>query len=363
MKKTLSINLGGTVFNIDEDAYQLLDKYLNNLRIHFRKEEGTDEIMDDFESRISELFSERIRLGYQVITIQQVEEVIARMGKPEEIFEEESESGAQAKEPETDNTEKKQRKRFMRDPDNKILGGVAGGLAAYMGWDVTAMRIAMLLLLFFYGIMVPLYLVFWLITPLAKTATEKLEMRGESVTVENIGKTVTDGFEKVGNQLNQMASSESSRSFLQKTADLFVQVVGYILKFALILFGIVFFPVLAILLVVMVISVIALLVGGAGFLYHLNPFGINLVYGASTAWIIIGCISMIFLIGIPVFYTGHMLSNSFFKTKPLSKSVKWTLLVLWVLSIFLAGAYFYQTGLNASDLNPWTKSSYVISVS
>ena len=101
--------------------------------------------------------------------------------------------------------------------------------------------------------MVPLYLVFWLITPLAKTATEKLEMRGESVTVENIGKTVTDGFEKVGNQLNQMASSESSRSFLQKTADLFVQVVGYILKFALILFGIVFFPVLAILLVVMVI--------------------------------------------------------------------------------------------------------------
>ena len=142
-----------------------------------------------------------------------------------------------------------------------------------------------------------------------------------------------------------------------------MQVVGYILKFALILFGIVFFPVLAILLVVMVISVIALLVGGAGFLYHLNPFGINLVYGASTAWIIIGCISMIFLIGIPVFYTGHMLSNSFFKTKPLSKSVKWTLLVLWVLSIFLAGAYFYQTGLNASDLNPWTKSSYVISVS
>ena len=65
MKKTLSINLGGTVFNIDEDAYQLLDKYLNNLRIHFRKEEGSDEIMDDFESRISELFSERIRLGYQ----------------------------------------------------------------------------------------------------------------------------------------------------------------------------------------------------------------------------------------------------------------------------------------------------------
>ena len=89
MKKTLTVNLGGTVFHIDEDAYQLLDKYLSNLRIHFRKEEGSDEIMDDFEMRISELLNERVRLGYEVITIEQVEEVIKRMGKPEEIFEEE----------------------------------------------------------------------------------------------------------------------------------------------------------------------------------------------------------------------------------------------------------------------------------
>lgn len=73
MKKTLTVNLGGTVFHIDEDAYQLLDKYLSNLRIHFRKEEGSDEIMDDFEMRISELLNERIRLGYEVITIEQPE--------------------------------------------------------------------------------------------------------------------------------------------------------------------------------------------------------------------------------------------------------------------------------------------------
>lgn len=94
MKKTLTVNLGGTVFHIDEDAYQLLDKYLSNLRIHFRKEEGSDEIMDDFEMRISELLNERVRLGYEVITIEQVEEVIKRMGKPEEIFEEEEKSTA-----------------------------------------------------------------------------------------------------------------------------------------------------------------------------------------------------------------------------------------------------------------------------
>ena len=85
MKKTLTVNLGGTVFNIDDDAYRLLDNYLSNLKIHFRKEAGADEIVDDIERRISELFAEKLSAGSQVITIADVEEVIARMGKPEEV--------------------------------------------------------------------------------------------------------------------------------------------------------------------------------------------------------------------------------------------------------------------------------------
>lgn len=77
MKKTLTVNLGGTVFHIDEDAYRLLDNYLSNLKIHFRKEAGADEIIDDIERRISELFTEKLAAGSQVITIAYVEEVIA----------------------------------------------------------------------------------------------------------------------------------------------------------------------------------------------------------------------------------------------------------------------------------------------
>ena len=63
MKKTLTVNLGGTVFNIDDDAYRLLDNYLSNLKIHFRKEAGADEIVDDIERRISELFAEKLSAG------------------------------------------------------------------------------------------------------------------------------------------------------------------------------------------------------------------------------------------------------------------------------------------------------------
>lgn len=88
MKKTLTVNLGGTVFHIDEDAYRLLDNYLCNLKLHFRKQEGAEEIVNDIENRISELFAEKLAAGSQVITITDVEEVIARMGKPEDFGEE-----------------------------------------------------------------------------------------------------------------------------------------------------------------------------------------------------------------------------------------------------------------------------------
>ena len=85
MKKTLTVNLGGTVYHIDDDAYRLLDDYLSNLKHFFRKQEGAEEIVNDIEIRIAELFAEKVSAGKQVITIADVEEIIARVGKPEDI--------------------------------------------------------------------------------------------------------------------------------------------------------------------------------------------------------------------------------------------------------------------------------------
>ena len=90
MKKTLTVNLGGTVYHIDEDAYVLLDNYLKNLHYHFRQREGAEEIVRDMEARIAELFDEYLRQGLKVITIHEAETVIARMGKPEELGDEEA---------------------------------------------------------------------------------------------------------------------------------------------------------------------------------------------------------------------------------------------------------------------------------
>ena len=351
MKKTLTVNLGGTVFHIDEDAYQLLDKYLSNLRIHFRKEEGSDEIMDDFEMRISELLNERIRLGYEVITIEQVEEVIKRMGKPEEIFEEEEKSTDHEDNYRTQQQEthaQTTKKRLMRDPDNRILGGVAGGFAAYMDWDPTAVRIVLFLLMFFYGITVPLYFLLWIIVPMARTATEKLEMRGQSVTVENIGKTVTDGFEKVSNNVNDFISSDKPRNFFQKLADVFVLVIGFILKFFIILAGIFLLPPLVLVVFILVVVTFALLMGGAGFIYNLSPFGADLINGAPLSMAIMGCIGTILFIGIPIFSLIYAICCQLFKLRYAAESLH------AVLFRRIPGRKTTPAGYSPTDAAGWT---------
>ena len=339
MKKTLTVNLGGTVFHIDEDAYQLLDKYLSNLRIHFRKEEGSDEIMDDFEMRISELLNERVRLGYEVITIED----------EEKSTDHEDNYRTQQQETHTQTT----KKRLMRDPDNRILGGVAGGFAAYMDWDPTAVRIVLFLLMFFYGITVPLYFLLWIIVPMARTATEKLEMRGQSVTVENIGKTVTDGFEKVSNNVNDFISSDKPRNFFQKLADVFVLVIGFILKFFIILAGIFLLPPLVLVVFILVVVTFALLMGGAGFIYNLSPFGADLINGAPLSMAIMGCIGTILFIGIPIFSLIYAICCQLFKVRPLPTQARWILLALWLISLVLCGVYIHQSGMLYDWHNYW----------
>lgn len=156
-----------------------------------------------------------------------------------------------------------------------MLGGVAAGLAAYLGWDVTVVRLLMIALIFLpYFPMVIIYLVCWLLIPEARTAAEKLSMRGEAVTVENIGKTVTDGFERMADGVNNYMRSDKPRTLLQKIGDAFVAVVGFILKLFLIALLIVCFPVLfvlAILFVALVIAIISIAIGGGALLLEWIP--------------------------------------------------------------------------------------------
>ena len=303
MKKTLTVNLSGTVFHIDEDAYCLLDNYLDSLKLYFRSQKDGHEIVCDIENRISELFSEKIMAGQQVITIADAEVVIQQMGNPEEFDTVGDDSTND--EPIADTTTNYiLNKRLFRDPDNKILGGVCSGLAAYLGWDVTLVRIiAILILIFGYGLIIPIYIVCWIIIPEARTVTEKLSMHGEEINVETIGKKVTDGFEKAAQGMNDFVNSDKPRTWFQKFADVLVAVFGVILKVALILLAVIFGPVLLLLafvLLMLLVGAFVMAIGGGAFVLSMIPFSeyIPMIY-APSFWSIMICVGTILFIAIP----------------------------------------------------------------
>ncbi len=173
MKKTFPVNINGKVFYIDEDAYELLSNYLTQLRAAFCGTEG-DEIVTDIESRISELFDERISAGANAITFADVNSVIEIMGKPADIGD--MNDGITPPPPysrDTDETNaensvvKPSRKRLYRNLNNKVIGGVFGGLSTYLGWDANIMRLlyAALCIATYVWPLVLLYLIAWMIIP------------------------------------------------------------------------------------------------------------------------------------------------------------------------------------------------------
>jgi phage shock protein PspC (stress-responsive transcriptional regulator) len=190
MKITLSVNLGGYSFNIDEDAYEELKKYLKNLEMYFAGEESSAEILSDIETRMAELFRTKISGYKQVITTQDVRDTISVMGTPEDIADHEGKS-ARSK------LTSPGYHRMYRDPDHRIIGGVCSGMAAYWGMEPIILRVIFAALIFAGGIGVLVYLVLYVVLPEAKTTAQKIEMKGEPVNIHNIKESVKKEFENV----------------------------------------------------------------------------------------------------------------------------------------------------------------------
>ncbi|MBV5335018.1 MAG: PspC domain-containing protein, partial [Sulfuricurvum sp.] len=147
MKKTFTINISGSIFHIDDDAFEKLQKYLHMLNKHFGPAIEGQEILQDIEARIAELFLEKTNNKVEVITDFMVDEVIARMGKPEDFMEPgEEESEKAPTETVSQEGEQKIRRRLYRDGDSRVLGGVCSGMAAYFNIDVVMMRVIFFLL-------------------------------------------------------------------------------------------------------------------------------------------------------------------------------------------------------------------------
>lgn len=167
MKKVININFQGRIIPIEESAYELLKQYVDSLRIYFANEEGRDEIINDIESRIAELFSERLKIGATCITDDDVNTVIAGIGRPEDFAAEEGEPAPSMKGNAPEPTpppfqQRTERGRLYRNADDKIIAGVCSGLANFLGIDPVIMRIVFVV---FFGFLFWVYLILWVVVP------------------------------------------------------------------------------------------------------------------------------------------------------------------------------------------------------
>lgn len=181
MLKTFNINLGGQAFIINEDAFHILDNYLNAIKRFYANEDGKDEIVQDIESRFAELFLQNG--NDKIITDVDVNKVISIMGYPEDFNEEKIEFNSSY----VNNTSKID-KRLYRDMDEKFIAGVCSGLSNYLGIkDPIWLRLFFVISPFFTaGTAILIYIIFWIVMPEAKTTTEKMAMKGEKINLSNI---------------------------------------------------------------------------------------------------------------------------------------------------------------------------------
>lgn len=329
MKKTLTVNLNNVVFHIDDDAYEMLQTYLHEIADHFQSEDEKKEIMNDIEARIAELFTEKLQKNKNVVNVTDVQEVIEVMGKPSQYADEDEE-------PKTLNADKKSQKsrRFYRDPESAILGGIAAGLAAYFNIDVTLIRIVLVALAFITsGTAVLIYILVWFVAPQAISASQRLEMQGEDVTVESI-KT----------ELNNAKNYVESEKFKQSATTVGEKFLDILRVFLKVIFGFVG-AIVGIVGVVLVGALILLLFFIVFEPAVLNNFAPDLVSNWSIITpekMVLLIISLVLLVGCPIFMVIYWAIHIISGQRNSSKTASWVVLILWLAGMFM----FYSIGAN-----------------
>jgi phage shock protein PspC (stress-responsive transcriptional regulator) len=212
MKKTISCNISGMIFNMEETAYDRLGSYLESLKNQLANTEGKDEIYADIELRIAELFSEKLSSTRQVINDDDVSEVINILGKPEDYIDEQAhfEKEEPGLHSQSDTT-----KAFMRDPDNGIIAGVCAGISAYFKLDLTLVRAIFVLLFFLTGFGLGMYIILWIIAPKAQTSADKLRMQGKPINVD----TLKQEFQEASDRVRRYSKSKDAKEKIERVKE------------------------------------------------------------------------------------------------------------------------------------------------
>ncbi len=346
MNKVQQINLGGVPFTIDEDAYEHLRRYLETIHRHFRESDGYEEITNDIEARLAELFQEGLG-NRKIVTISDVKNAIVIMGTPEDFGAEPIVEEERAKE-----RQYRPGRRLFRDPEEEIIGGVCAGIAAYLGInDPLWIRLAFILLTITSGFGIPAYLILWAIVPQAKTASDRLAMRGEPINVSTIGKIVEEEVEHFSQKVSELggkkkgeeakAASEGSRilrevvAFIGKILRAIIDIFGKLWKPLLLLIG-------AALILGFVLAWTAVVSGGIFFWPHLEYFF------PEHSWLaVLGAFNLLIVIGMLLLSVALSITRLLYGTR-MSQPWRAGLTGFWVLNVI---SFFFVLSMVLRDFS------------
>ncbi|SFG65502.1 PspC domain-containing protein [Pedobacter insulae] len=209
MKKTIIINIGNSIVHIEEDGYEVLTAYLNEIKQHFAKTADDFEIVTDIENRIAEMFAEILQAGQvQVITLVDVERVIAQMGRVQDFETAEDEPVA------ANFANYAGDKKLYRDTDDAMLAGVCSGLSHYLNIEARWVRIIALCCIFLGGAGVLVYLILWIAIPRAVTRSERMEMKGESTNLYGYNRKFEEELAAFKDNMQSSPSFKRSGNFI-----------------------------------------------------------------------------------------------------------------------------------------------------
>lgn len=360
MKRTITMNLSGIVFHIEEDAYEKLNQYLQAIKGHFKNTEGCDEIMNDIESRIAEMLQGKVSPTKQAVTMADIESVIAVMGNPEAFADEKAESQTSSGSTTNHTHTSTGRKRIFRDPDDKVIGGVCSGIANYFDFDPIWLRAAFAISFFAFGTGLLLYIVLVIIIPKARTTAEKLEMRGEKVDVNNIGKVVNEEFQEFKKRMNDFGNemkSPETKARIKSSAEQFGDFMKELLYGIFKVFGKGFAIAILIIGVLLMVGLLATLFG-RGTISFFNGYDNRIyfsLYELSSAvlpanmpvdYLVFG---LILFVGIPLLSMIYGGIRILFGIKQKNKFVKYTANLLWLMGLGLLIYVGVQLGRDFSE--------------
>lgn len=321
MKKTLNINIGNSIIHLEEDAYEMLTVYLNEVKHHFAKNADDFEIVTDIENRIAEMFGEILTAQQkQVIDIQDVQSVIAQMGsvKDFESSEEQEEmAGNYHDMPPHDGI-----KKLYRDTDQAMVAGVCVGLGHYLNIEARWIRLAALISVFIGGSGILIYLIMWIVIPRAESKSEKMAMRGEEANLR--------GF--MNSHLNPLVKQsrgfiaeffEFLGNFINGTGKMVLKVVAT----TVVIFG-------SFLLLMLIIGLAGVFGMWDADVYSNFPFSIiNETYFSTMVF----AAFIVFLI--PILALVLFSIRVAFNGKPINKTLSYGLLMVWLVGVAVSVFY------------------------